>query len=144
MSGIAIRAARLDECEAILQLWRDAQTLPTVTDNLTSVRRVVADHNPNATLLIAEVAGERAGTVIAGWDGWRGTLYRLAVLPQHRRRGVARALVAAAVAWHEGKGAQRIVTFTHLDEPQAIAFWRSLRDMGFEETDGDARFVRNL
>ena len=26
--------------------------------------------------------------MIAGWDGWRGSVYRLAVSPAHRRRGI--------------------------------------------------------
>jgi ribosomal protein S18 acetylase RimI-like enzyme len=34
------------------------------------------------------------GTIVAGWDGWRGSLYRLAVLPAARRRGTALRLVA--------------------------------------------------
>ena len=34
--------------------------------------------------------------MIAGWDGWRCHLYRLAVHPDHRRRGIARAMLEAA------------------------------------------------
>ncbi len=47
------------------------------------------------------------GTVIAGWDGWRGHLYRLAVHPDHRRRGIARMLLDAAEGRLAGLGAQR-------------------------------------
>lgn len=36
------------------------------------------------------------GSVIAGYDGWRCSLYRLAVLPSHRRQGVSTALLQAA------------------------------------------------
>ena len=36
------------------------------------------------------------GTTLAGYDGHRGWLYSLAVDPVHRRRGVAKALVAEA------------------------------------------------
>ena len=141
--GVTIRAARRDECEDVLRFWRHAGALPTVTDTLDAVRSVV--DSANATLLVAEDGrGALAGTVIAGWDGWRGTLYRLAVGPEHRRRGLARALVEAAVDWHREQGARRVVTFTHLDEPHAMAFWRSLGAIGFQETEGDARFVLNL
>ena len=33
------------------------------------------------------------GSVIAGWDGWRCHLYRLAVAPARRREGIGRALL---------------------------------------------------
>ena len=32
--------------------------------------------------------------MIVGWDGWRGSMYRIAVLPARRREGIGRALVA--------------------------------------------------
>jgi ribosomal protein S18 acetylase RimI-like enzyme len=57
-------------------------------DSSISIRR--------AALLVAVAGGGVVGTVIAGWDGWRGNIYRLAVHPNHRRRGTGRALAAAA------------------------------------------------
>lgn len=45
---------------------------------------------------VAPRLGELVGTLIAGWDGWRAHLYRLAVHPAHRRKGIATALLAAA------------------------------------------------
>lgn len=46
--------------------------------------------------------------MIAGWDGWRAHLYRLAVLPEHRRKGVARALLDAATERLVSLGASRL------------------------------------
>ncbi|MFC7647155.1 GNAT family N-acetyltransferase [Streptosporangium lutulentum] len=37
-----------------------------------------------------------AGTLIAGWDGWRAHLYRLAVDPARRRQGIGTVLIRAA------------------------------------------------
>ena len=44
---------------------------------------------------VAELEGTVVGTVLGGYDGHRGWIYRLAVLPIVQRRGVGRALVAA-------------------------------------------------
>ena len=47
------------------------------------------------------------GAVIAGWGGWRCHLYRLAVRPRWRRRGVASALLRAAEDRFRALGAGR-------------------------------------
>ena len=52
-------------------------------------------HDPEA-LLLAEEDSLIVGSVIAAWDGWRGTIYRLAVAPSHRRGGLGRSLLRAA------------------------------------------------
>lgn len=48
------------------------------------------------SMLLAEVDGVIVGTVIAGWDGWRAHLCRLAVDPSARGQGFGRLLVQAA------------------------------------------------
>ncbi len=53
------------------------------------------ERDPSA-LLVAELGDQLVGSVIAGWDGWRGHLYRLAVHPDRSREGVGRALLVAA------------------------------------------------
>ncbi|HEX5371017.1 MAG TPA: GNAT family N-acetyltransferase [Dehalococcoidia bacterium] len=39
-----------------------------------------------------EAEGAVVGTFIVTFDGWRGNMYRLAVLPSLHRRGIARRL----------------------------------------------------
>ncbi|MFI1258083.1 GNAT family N-acetyltransferase [Streptomyces netropsis] len=94
MSDLHIRAAEPAELDAVLAFWKDAAEGTSISDDRTGMARLLA-RDPES-LLLAECDGELAGTVIAGFDGWRCHLYRLAVHPRHRRRGVARALLAAA------------------------------------------------
>jgi alkanesulfonate monooxygenase SsuD/methylene tetrahydromethanopterin reductase-like flavin-dependent oxidoreductase (luciferase family)/ribosomal protein S18 acetylase RimI-like enzyme len=43
--------------------------------------------------LVATLDGAVVGTTLAGYDGHRGWLYRVAVVPEEQRRGIGRALV---------------------------------------------------
>src|SRR5262249_57158706 len=93
----------MDECARVLELWKSAEAIPRPTDTLAELQRIVREH-PN-TLLVGEEDGRLIGTVIAGWDGWRGGIYRLAVLPDCPRRGVGQALRAGAERRPAARGA---------------------------------------
>ncbi|MEV4437561.1 GNAT family N-acetyltransferase [Streptomyces sp. NPDC049577] len=94
MDTLHIRSAVPADLEAVLAFWAVAAEGTSISDDPNGVSRLI-ERDPEA-LLLAECEGELVGTVIAGFDGWRCHLYRLAVHPAHRRRGVARALLAAA------------------------------------------------
>ncbi|MFD7445289.1 GNAT family N-acetyltransferase [Streptomyces sp. NPDC059909] len=94
MTDLRIRAATTADLDAVLAFWKVAAEGTSISDDRAGVERLVA-RDPEA-LILAERDGELAGTVIAGFDGWRCHLYRLAVHPEHRRRGVGGALLAAA------------------------------------------------
>src|SRR3954464_5134010 len=95
MASAEVRAARREDIDAVLALWGEARSAVAVTeDTAQSVARVIE----RGTLFLAETEGRLVGALIAGWDGWRGNMYRLAVLPAYRRRGIARALVEAGHA----------------------------------------------
>ncbi|MFI9345685.1 GNAT family N-acetyltransferase [Streptomyces sp. NPDC052773] len=94
MTDLRIRAATADDLDAVLAFWKIAAEGTSISDDRDGVERLVA-RDPEA-LILAERAGELVGTVIAGFDGWRCHLYRLAVRPERRRQGIGAALLAAA------------------------------------------------
>jgi ribosomal protein S18 acetylase RimI-like enzyme len=133
-----IRAATAADVAAVLELWSEADAHPSVTDDLASLEALVV-HDPGA--LLVAVDGERViGSIVAGWDGWRGSIYRLAVAPSHRRAGLGRRLVAAAQDRLAGVGARRASAIVVSDDAQAMAFWH---ESGWEQQDERARFVWN-
>jgi ribosomal protein S18 acetylase RimI-like enzyme len=134
-----IRTARADDAETIVALWQAAGAEPSVTDDVASVRALIA-RDPHA-LLVAHEGTQIVGTLIAGWDGWRASFYRLAVLPDHRRRGMGRALVEHAERRLARLGARRITLILVTSDPAAFAFWQAV---GYVVQDDRSRLVKNL
>lgn len=133
-----IRVARRGDIPVVLSLWREAQAHPTVTDDAEGLAHLLA-HDPGA-LLLAEQSGTVVGSVIASWDGWRGSIYRLAVAPGHRRRGVGGRLLHAAEDRLAGVGARRLQAIVVETDLPARGFWdRS----GWERQVERLRYVRN-
>jgi ribosomal protein S18 acetylase RimI-like enzyme len=143
--GINVRPCAPDEIDIVLSVWRRAEAEPSVSDDLESLRRLLA-RDPGSLLvaqLESDAAGEReiVGTLIAAWDGWRGSLYRLAVLPQHRRRGIGLALVRHGEQELRRQGATRLAAVVVEDDDHATSFWQAA---GYERQSRRLRFVRNL
>ena len=137
MAKATIRVARNEDLSAVLDLWREAEATPSLTDSLDGLQALIRE--PAATLLVAIDDGRIVGSVIGGWDGWRGNIYRLAVTPSYRRRGIARDLVRAANQVLFEKGARRISALVEHEHPWAVNFWDSARDLGYER---DPRLIR--
>jgi ribosomal protein S18 acetylase RimI-like enzyme len=137
-----IRAAAPDDVEAVLALWRTADAAPTRTDSAEGLRTLLA-RDPDALLVAIDIDGDGdalVGSIIAGWDGWRGSIYRLAVAPSHRRRGVGRRLVAEAETRLADLGARRLQATVVATEDTAVAFWTGV---GWERQEERLRFVRD-
>jgi ribosomal protein S18 acetylase RimI-like enzyme len=123
-NGCPIREARRDDCPAVLDLWREAEAIPSATDSLPELQRLVDENT--GLFLVAEEKGRLVGTLIGGWDGWRGNMSRLAVPPDHRRRGIARSLVEEVERRLRAKGARRITALVAKSEEHAAAFWEAV------------------
>src|SRR5262249_52532966 len=74
----------------------------------------------------AEIGGELAGTMLAGYDGHRGWLYRVAVRPRHQRHGVGTALVRHAEAELLRLGCPKINLQVRGTNAVVVAFYRKL------------------
>jgi len=134
-----IRPCATHEIGKVLELWRRADAAPSVSDDEAGVGALL-ERDPQA-LLVAVDDGVLIGTLIAGFDGWRGTLARLAVDPAQRRRGVATALLTAGEARLRRLGARRSSAIVIESHAEAVGFWNAA---GYARDGRVARFVKNL
>jgi ribosomal protein S18 acetylase RimI-like enzyme len=137
---VLVRPARRSEIPAVLALWREADAVPSVSDDPASLARLL-DTSEDALLVAEDGGGRLVGTIVAGWDGWRGNLYRLAVLPTERRRGIALRLVAEAEQRLTRKGAVRLSALVVSEHDPAVALWLAA---GYTHDPRVGRYVRTL
>ena len=138
-SSVRIRSARATDVAAILKLWKLAGIKSSDPDERRSLNtRLRRDRN---LFLVAVIGSQLVGTLITGWDGWRGTMARLAVDPSHRRRGIAQRLVARAESRLRRLGAKKIGALVFTDNRLAARFWR---EVGYVPDSAVRRFVKNL
>ena len=141
MSATAeIRAATAADIDSVLAVWAEARSRAAQTPDDPEAVRQLLDRDPGA-LLVAEMNDKVVGVLIAGWDGWRGNVYRLAVVPSHRREGIARELVDAGHERLRAQGARRVTALVGGEEGAAHRLWRAL---GYQRDEFVHRFVRNL
>jgi ribosomal protein S18 acetylase RimI-like enzyme len=135
-----LRLAVADDIPAVLALWataaEDAHRPP---DTATALEALLA-RDPDA-LLLATDGDELIGSIIAGWDGWRCHLYRLAVAPAYRRQGIGRQLIAAAEERFRRLGGSRAGAMVLDDNPSARSTWAA---SGYSQQPEWSRWIKPL
>src|SRR5262249_5461466 len=132
-------SGRIGDSASIVSFWRESEAEPTTTDDPVRIEHLIAT-DPDA-VIVAEDLGRIVGTVIAGWDGWRGAIYRLAVAPDCRGQGLGRLLVDEAVRRLDAAGATRLSAIVVNDDDRAMKFWGAV---GWDLQSARSRFVLNL
>jgi ribosomal protein S18 acetylase RimI-like enzyme len=139
MTDLRVRAAGPHDLDTVLAFWKAAAEGTSISDDRAGVERLVA-RDPEA-LVLGEIDGELVGTLIAGFDGWRCHLYRLAVHPDWRRRGIATALLTAAEERFTALGGRRGDAMVLVRNERAQHAWRAA---GYRPEEQWRRWVKHL
>ncbi len=139
MSDVTIREALPADFDAVIAMWHSIDRHTELPDKAEYLQRF-HDFSPDL-FLVAEVDGRLVGTIIGGWDGWRGHIARLAADPALRRKGIARKLVNEIESRLRARGARRIYALVDRRSAPAIPFWESA---GYSANEDIIQFSRNL
>lgn len=124
-----IRTVSAADRDAVIALWR------TVFPEYADPERLQRD--PAASFIrkvamgddlfwLAENDQSIVGTAMAGYDGHRGWLYSVGVLPSARGQGVGRALVEHAERALAALGCPKVNLQVLTAKPESQRFWRAL------------------
>lgn len=76
--------------------------------------------------LVAEAGDAIVGAVMGGFDGRRGLVYHLAVVPEQRSRGIGVALMAEVEARLKARGCLKCYLLVTRENAAVVDFYRSL------------------
>jgi ribosomal protein S18 acetylase RimI-like enzyme len=139
---ITIRACLLEEAPLLLPFWKEAAPGESPTDNAMGVNILLKERED--AVILAVDGDTIVGTVIAAFDGWRGNIYRLAILPPYRDRGIARRLVREAERRLVIRGAKRLVALASSHSDTAVPFWDAMVSDGWRPSHPAARYAKTV
>jgi ribosomal protein S18 acetylase RimI-like enzyme len=122
---LELRTFRASDRADVIDLW--AEAFPEDPQHNVSSEMIDRKIAVQPELfLVAELDGAIVGTVMAGFDGVRGWLHRLAVRASARNRGVGSALVRSAEAGLFALGCPKVNLQVRSSNAEVVAFYRAL------------------
>jgi ribosomal protein S18 acetylase RimI-like enzyme len=117
-----IRAARVDEIEAIVALWSGAGLHVDAAAAGAELEILLAAGTD--LMLVDERDGTIVGTVLGTWDGRRGWVQRLATLSAWRSQGVASGLLDELERRLLARGCRKVNLLIEPDNASVVAFYQ--------------------
>lgn len=130
-----VREAVPADVPAVARLETDCLGADAWSEGL--VREGILGTLPTVGYLVAEIGGAVVGHAVTSAAGGIAELQRIAVDPDHRRHGVASALLAGVVDAASRTGADRLLLEVREDNRGALAFYARA---GFVEIDRRPRY----
>ena len=124
-----IRPAIATDRDAAVGVWTICNLTRPWNDPFADFDRALS--HDASTILLAEDDGRIVGTAMAGFDGHRGWIYYLGVVPDRQRRGIARTLLDAACDWLRQQDCPKVELMLREGNPAAELY----RRLGWERQD---------
>jgi ribosomal protein S18 acetylase RimI-like enzyme len=127
---IHIRQFELSDQEKVIALWRKVGIIRVTNDPENDIEKKL-EHSPEL-FLVAEVDGSIAGSVMIGYEGHRGWIYYLGVLPELQRTKIGTALMIKAEEILREHQCPKINLLVKKSNKQVIDFYKKI---GFLEDE---------
>ncbi|WP_417691722.1 GNAT family acetyltransferase [Roseibium sp.] len=115
---------------AVIALWQASGLVRPWNDADKDINRKLTD--PVGRLFVVLDGAAVVGSVMVGYDGHRGTIYYLAVHPDHQSAGLGRRLMAHCEAYLLALGCPKINLLVRRGNDKARGFYDAL---GFSEDE---------
>ena len=124
--AIIIRPARTDDYDDLIAVWiaSGSEISPRGRESRDAFVAHI-ERFPGLSFVALE-ANQIVGVVLGTHDGRKGWINRLAVLPGHRRRGIAEKLVTACDAAIRAAGIEVVAALVEADNPTSAKLFRKL------------------
>jgi ribosomal protein S18 acetylase RimI-like enzyme len=121
---LKLREFRMKDYRDVRELWGESGLEIRPGDDENEVR-IKVTRDPEL-FLVAEEDDRVVGSLMGAWDGRRGWLYHLGVLPEYRRRGIAAALVEEVERRMKAKGVVKANTLVYDTNTPSLAFFKKM------------------
>ncbi len=123
--SLRIRPIDDGDQDAVIALWQ-ACALVVPWNNPADDIALCRSKPTSAVLLVGVLNRQIVTSVMVGHDGHRGWFYYLATDPQHRGRGFAKAMVAAAEEWTAAQGIPKLHLLVRATNTAVQGFYEQL------------------
>lgn len=130
MAAPRVREFRSSDRPSVVALWRECDLVRPQNDpDLDIDRKLAVD---DSMFFVAVSDGSVIGTVMAGYDGHRGWINYLAVLPSRQGDGIGRLLLAHAEDRLSAVGCPKVNLQVRTTNGTAVGFYRAA---GYRDDD---------
>ncbi len=121
-----IRVMTIEDYEEVHALWMTIKgfAIRSVDDSREGVQRFIR-RNPDTSVVAVE-DGKIVGAILCGHDGRRGCLYHVCVHPDHRRRGIGKAMVVFCMNALKKEEISKVSLIAFTANDIGNAFWNTI------------------
>lgn len=120
-----IREMKIEDYDELFYLWEQTDGLSIEEDDNREGIDIYLKRN-SGLCFVACAEGVIIGSVLCGHEGRRGNLRHLAVKPEYRSKGIARALINQSLTALAKEGIKKCNTFVLDENKKGRFFWGDL------------------